>query len=95
MRINFDEDIIPQILDYLYEKNIQSLIVEGGKYTLEQFIESGLYDAIQVEVGDTPCHEGVAAPTFPTSNLICEIEKFSDCTFLHYKKVRSQNIILI
>ena len=95
VRINFDEDIIPQILDSLYERNIQSLIVEGGKYTLEQFIESGLYDAIQVEVGDTPCHEGVSAPTFPTSNLICEIEKFSDCTFLHYKKVRSQNIILI
>ena len=87
VKIDFDDDIIPQILDYLYEKNIQSLIVEGGKYTLERFIESGLYDAIQVEIGDTPCHEGVPAPTFPTSGLTCEVEKFSDCTFLHYKKL--------
>lgn len=87
VKINFSEDIIPQILNCLYEKNIQSLIVEGGKQTLDKFIESGTYDAIQVEVGTTPCHEGVPAPVFPTSQLVCEVEKFSDCTFLHYKKV--------
>ena len=74
-------------LDYL-RNYIQSLIVEGGKYTLEKFIESGIYDAIQVEIGDTPCHEGVPAPLFPTSGMSCQVEKFSDCTFLHYKKTR-------
>ena len=78
VKMDFSNDLIPQILEWLYEKNIQSLIVEGGKYTLEKFIESELYDAIQVEVGSTPCHEGVPAPTFPTAGLSCEVEKFSD-----------------
>lgn len=94
VKIDFDEDIIPQILDWLYENKIQSLIVEGGKYTLEQFIERGLFDAIQVEIGDIPCHDGVPAPTFSTEGLICEVEKFSDSTFLHYKKSKCQNIFL-
>ena len=86
VKMDFNENLIPQILQWLYEKNIQSLIVEGGKYTLEKFLESGLFDAIQVEVGPYPCHEGVPAPTVSTEGLICEVEKFSDCTFLHYKK---------
>ena len=66
-------------------------IVEGGKYTLEKFLESGLFDAIQVEVGPYPCHEGVPAPTFSTENLICEVDKFCDSTFIHYKKVNARN----
>ena len=94
VKMDFDQDLIPQILDWLYDQNIQSLIVEGGKYTLERFIESGYYDAIQVEVGNMPCHNGVSAPTFSTEGMICEVEKFSDCTFLHYKKVKCQNIFL-
>ncbi len=95
VKINFKEDIIPQILEHLYEKNIQSLIVEGGKYTLERFIESGTFDAIQVEVGETPCHDGVPAPVFSTDGMVCEVEKFSGCTFLHYKKAKCQNIFIL
>lgn len=97
VKMNFNEDLIPQIMEWLYERNIQSIIVEGGKYTLEKFIESQTYDAIQVEVGDTPCHEGVPAPTFPTAGLSCEVEKFSDCTFLHYRKKsnRCLNVFLL
>lgn len=91
VKIDFNEDIIPQILDWLYENKIQSLIVEGGKFTLEQFIERGLFDAIQVEIGSTPCYSGVPAPTFSTENLICEVDKFCDSTFIHYKKVNARN----
>lgn len=91
IKIDFNEDIIPQILDWLYENKIQSLIVEGGKFTLEQFIERGLFDAIQVEIGSTPCYSGVPAPTFSTENLICEVDKFCDSTFIHYKKVNARN----
>ena len=94
VKMDFNEDLIPQILDWLYEKNIQSLIVEGGKCTLERFLESGLFDAIQVEIGDMPCHDGVPAPTFSTEGMTCEVEKFSGCTFLHYKKSKCQNIFI-
>ena len=91
VKIDFDKDIIPQILDWLYENKIQSLIVEGGRFTLEKFIERGLFDAIQVEIGSTPCYSGVPAPTFSTENLICEVDKFCDSTFIHYKKVNARN----
>lgn len=86
VKMDFEEDLIPQIMQWLYEKNIQSLIVEGGKCTLEKFLESGIYDAIQVEIGSMPCHDGVSAPTFPTVGMKCKVEKFSDCTIVHYKK---------
>lgn len=57
---------LSQLMDDLYQHQIQSLIVEGGRKTHESFILAGLWDEIRVEtnlaltVGD-----GTPAPQLP------------------------------
>ena len=36
------------VADYLYQKNIQSIIVEGGRKTLTHFIENNFWDEARV-----------------------------------------------
>lgn len=63
-RINFKEDTIPQILKHLYNHNIQSLIVEGGRETLQFFIASNLWDEARIFTGSSYFKNGIAAPAF-------------------------------
>jgi diaminohydroxyphosphoribosylaminopyrimidine deaminase/5-amino-6-(5-phosphoribosylamino)uracil reductase len=62
IKIDFNKKIIPQILRNLYQQNIQSLIVEGGKQLLESFIEANLWDEAFRFVGNKQFHNGIKAP---------------------------------
>ncbi len=57
-----DENILTDILDCLYTENIQSIIVEGGAFSLNQFLLQGLWDEARVFVGYTNFNEGLEAP---------------------------------
>lgn len=50
------------ILEALYNSNIQSVFVEGGSATHQSFIDSNLWDEIRVIVGDSFFNEGLKAP---------------------------------
>ena len=63
-KIDFSSDIIPQILEILYQHDIQSLIVEGGKHTLDRFIYSGLWDEARVFKTKAVFNKGTRAPEF-------------------------------
>jgi len=57
---------LPQLMDDLYQHVVQSLIVEGGRQTLEAFIEAGLWDEIRVETNHRLLvADGTRAPQFP------------------------------
>lgn len=60
--IDFNCDIIPQILEKLHERGIQTLLVEGGRQLLQSFIDNGLWDEAYVETGNILLYEGVKAP---------------------------------
>lgn len=62
--IDFSTDIWPQILNDLYEQNIQSLIVEGGLHTLQSIIDSNCWNEIQCFTTPAILAEGIAAPVF-------------------------------
>lgn len=62
--IDFNQNIIPHLLKALHERNIQSLIVEGGLLTLQSFINQNLWDEARVFRSNTLLHEGTAAPKF-------------------------------
>ncbi|MDR2868202.1 MAG: bifunctional diaminohydroxyphosphoribosylaminopyrimidine deaminase/5-amino-6-(5-phosphoribosylamino)uracil reductase RibD [Bacteroidales bacterium] len=53
---------VDEALAVLYEQQVQSVIVEGGKSTLNRFISCGLWDEMRVFVGDVRWEKGVAAP---------------------------------
>ncbi len=60
----FDTLLISNILHHLYEKNIQSVIIEGGTITLQQFIDSNLWDEARVFISDKKNLEGIKKPDF-------------------------------
>jgi len=59
---NFDLYLPQQILYQLYLMDIQSIIVEGGKKTLDLFIAAGLWDEARIFIGADSWGEGIKAP---------------------------------
>jgi diaminohydroxyphosphoribosylaminopyrimidine deaminase/5-amino-6-(5-phosphoribosylamino)uracil reductase len=51
-----------EILKILYEQKIQSVIVEGGKNTLQRFLDADLWDEVFILVGNVEWEEGTLAP---------------------------------
>ena len=72
VKINFEQDIIPQILNELYKRNIQSLIVEGGENILNSFIDSDLWDSARVFISDKKLEKGVNAPLIKKEPVVKE-----------------------
>jgi len=62
VKINFDKNILPQILNELHRINILSLIVEGGKQLLESFINENLWDEAYQFIGNKFLTDGKNAP---------------------------------
>lgn len=60
--IDFNKDIIPQVLSELFHLGIQSILVEGGAQLLNSFFQSGLWDEARVFTGDKIFSEGTKAP---------------------------------
>ena len=66
--LDFDKDILPQIMEVLYQKKVQSLIVEGGSILLQSFIDSGCWDEAYIECSHDLLHEGVKSPIFSSEH---------------------------
>ncbi len=62
VQLNFEQDVLPQIMEHLFAKEIQSLIVEGGLYTLQQFIDSNLWDEARIFTTAHILGEGKKSP---------------------------------
>lgn len=56
------EHFIEDMLDQLYAKNVQTLMLEGGKVMLEQFINAGLWDEARVFLTPHYLQDGLSAP---------------------------------
>ena len=80
-KLNF----MDQLLEKLYEHQIQSVLVEGGRFTLQAFIDSGLWDeAIVIHNPLLFLENGTKAPDFnETPNII---ENFRDNTVKFYQR---------
>ncbi|GFH98683.1 bifunctional diaminohydroxyphosphoribosylaminopyrimidine deaminase/5-amino-6-(5-phosphoribosylamino)uracil reductase RibD [uncultured Phocaeicola sp.] len=60
--LDFSKDILPQIMEVLYQNKIQSLLVEGGSILLQSFIDSGLWDEAFIEKAPLCLNNGIQAP---------------------------------
>jgi diaminohydroxyphosphoribosylaminopyrimidine deaminase/5-amino-6-(5-phosphoribosylamino)uracil reductase len=54
-----------EAIQQLYNLKIQSVIIEGGKKTLEKFLEIGLWDEARILVGNQCWGKGLKAPKIP------------------------------
>jgi len=69
IKIDFEKAIIPQILNELFNRSIQSLIVEGGEQLLNSFIELGAWDEARVFISDKKIEKGINAPVLKTKPI--------------------------
>lgn len=69
IKIDFDEECLKTILTKIYEKNIHSVLVEGGSQLLRSFIKAGLWDEANVEVSPQKVEKGIAAPQLPVLSI--------------------------
>ncbi len=72
IKIDFEKAIIPQVLEELYKRNIQSIIIEGGENILTSFIDAGLWDSARVFISEKTFGKGVAAPVMKISPIVKE-----------------------
>lgn len=68
IKIDFNKNICEQVLAFLYQKEIQSVIIEGGRQTLQSFIDSDLWDEARVFKGSLKLKNGTRAPFLNIGN---------------------------
>ncbi|MEN6453620.1 MAG: bifunctional diaminohydroxyphosphoribosylaminopyrimidine deaminase/5-amino-6-(5-phosphoribosylamino)uracil reductase RibD [Prolixibacteraceae bacterium] len=64
VKVDFHGDLIAQILRFLYERELQSVVVEGGQRLLQSFIDQEAWDEAYVYIGHFWFGKGVRAPQF-------------------------------
>ena len=73
------DSLVPQLCDALYNLNIQSVLVEGGRTLLQSFIDENLFDEIRVITNTTRFQgEGIMAPVISKPELFHSIQLGSD-----------------
>ena len=72
LKLPKSEAFLPMLLLRLWEKGILSVIVEGGRATLDSFIEAGFWDEVRVFNAPLSFGRGLAAPDIPTSAVLVE-----------------------
>jgi diaminohydroxyphosphoribosylaminopyrimidine deaminase/5-amino-6-(5-phosphoribosylamino)uracil reductase len=60
--LDFNDNILPQLLKKLHEHHLQSIIVEGGAKTIQGFIDLDLWDEARVFTGQNNISNGLKGP---------------------------------
>ncbi len=76
IKIDFDKNVLQQILHSLYQKNIQSVLVEGGAKLLQSFIDENLWDEARIFTGAKILEKGIKAPLL--NGKVTSQEKIND-----------------
>jgi len=62
VRLDFNGHFLEHLLNDLYSRGIQSVLVEGGRKLLDSLIQEGLWDEARVFVGHKRFENGIPAP---------------------------------
>jgi diaminohydroxyphosphoribosylaminopyrimidine deaminase / 5-amino-6-(5-phosphoribosylamino)uracil reductase len=62
IKTGFRKSFLSDLLGHIYNEQIQSVIVEGGKMLLDTFIDSGLWDEARVFTGASIFGKGIPSP---------------------------------
>ena len=62
-RVKVDEhSLVSDVLSYLWEQNIGSIIIEGGTKTINEFLAAGIWDEARIFTAINTFGEGILAP---------------------------------
>lgn len=81
---------IDDVLSVCRSENLQSLMVEGGRSTLQSFIDAGLWDEIRVETAPLLVGGGTKVPRLPDidgeKKAVCRTEYADGNTILYIER---------
>lgn len=72
------------VVAQLQQEHKQSLLVEGGRQTLQSFLDRGLWDEIRVETAPMSVSDGTPAPTLPREVALERRESFDGREIVWY-----------
>lgn len=82
-----DQNFLKELLHFLYENNIQSVIIEGGTKTLQSFIDAGLWDEARIITSEGMIIEnGIGAPEMKNFLFKNEAKYFNDSIKIYKNK---------
>jgi diaminohydroxyphosphoribosylaminopyrimidine deaminase / 5-amino-6-(5-phosphoribosylamino)uracil reductase len=87
IKIDFGDETVKSILSSLYNRKIQSVLVEGGAKTLLLFIKSGLWDEARVFISPNNLQAGIKAPHI--TNKEASTDKIGEDKLIIYKNSNS------
>lgn len=82
--VDYKTDFFNQLFHILINKNIQSIIIEGGAAVLNSFIANNLWDEARVFYGTKEFKNGIEAPQVKIS--ISRNDRLGDCKLTFIKK---------
>jgi len=71
----FDSNLPSRICNVLFNNNIQSVIIEGGRTTIQSFIDSDYWDEARVFIGNLHLNNGVKAPILNRNYNVSKIKE--------------------
>ncbi len=81
----FDIMLPQKIMKILHKNNIQSVIIEGGKQTLQTFIDANLWDEARVFISKVHLSDGTKSPKINIQNATRQfIDQDELLTFFNY-----------
>jgi diaminohydroxyphosphoribosylaminopyrimidine deaminase/5-amino-6-(5-phosphoribosylamino)uracil reductase len=69
---------IEEVITDLYNKEIQSVLVEGGSYLINSFISKNIWDEARVFISENTFGEGIKAPDLYHASLVGKNKIFND-----------------
>lgn len=82
IRVNMEREVFSRVLEELYLRDIQSVIIEGGSKILHYLLEKSLWDEARVFIGDNLFINGVKAPQI--KKYPAQIERGSRSNLYYY-----------
>lgn len=85
-------EVLQQIMKYLYDNKVQSLIVEGGAITHQAFLDAGLWDEIRMEtcfstIVENIVTSGTRAPKLPENVKLIHHEIYDENLIDTYERI--------
>lgn len=83
LHMEFTSDLSEKIMAELYHRNIMSVFIEGGAFTLSELIRKGLWDEVIILKGKIAFGEGLKAPDF--KGMLYSGREISSCRVEIYR----------
>ena len=78
IHLKSNDNLMQKVMDDLYKRNIQSLLIEGGPNTLQKFINHKIWDETHIFTSSFNWDEGVKAPQLFNAQEVANLNLLSD-----------------